>query len=100
VSVVLSIFISAGALPGREGVILMNHKYIGSEDSGVSCLTCGGYWSLAGNGKASGAYAQSLDGSWPTDCTGNTSEGHHYADECPADECSLTGECNCLRCHS
>ena len=78
----------------------MNHKYIGSEDSGVSCLTCGGLWSLAGNGKASGAYAQSLSGEWPTDCSGNTDECHHYADECYADECNIDPDCNCLHCRS
>jgi len=69
----------------------MFHVWISADEDMQSCLTCGGLWYSTG---------KSLDGDDATHCTGNTNSCHHYADECPADECSLTGECNCLSCYS
>lgn len=77
------------------------HKWISTDsEEHISCLICGGMWTLAGNGKASGEYAQSFTGDFAVDCTGNTSQCHHYPDECPADECMINPDCNCLHCYS
>ncbi len=84
----------------------MQHTFVGTgERNYVRCLACGGLWTVAGNGRASGEFAQSFDGHVASDCLGllTTGDGgrcHHYADECPVSECSLDGECNCLFCRS
>jgi len=85
----------------------MQHTFIGTgEGNYVRCLSCGGMWTLAGDGRAPGEYAQSFDGHMASDCRGlyTATDGggrcHHYAGECPVSECSLDGECNCLFCKS
>lgn len=76
----------------------MDHKYIGDEYTGVTCLVCGGLWDCAGNGKAPGAVATALNGDLASTCSGKTNECHHLPGECSLDECWRTGQCNCLQC--
>ena len=78
----------------------MLHNFIGTGERGYArCLACGGLW-----GTDDGDYI-SIDGKPASPCRGLLANGdggrcHHYAHECPVDECSLDPECNCLFCHS
>lgn len=75
----------------------MFHRWIGTdEDPHEVCLTCGGMWvwdSYAGRHVG-------IDGTPAVNCTRNTAQCHHYAGECPAEECNLDSNCNCLHCYS
>jgi hypothetical protein len=72
----------------------MSHKWISADADTASCLTCGGLWTSTEDAHVA------LDGELAAYCSGNTSQCHHYSDECPVDECKLDPECNCLSCHS
>jgi len=89
----------------------MTHQFMtvqtfpeGSVEAHVSCLTCGGMWQVAGDGRGSGASARSLTGDLAVDCRGLSASPngscHHYADECASATCDLDLECNCLFCYS
>lgn len=63
----------------------MAHVLVYSDDS-PSCLVCGAGWIDADS------YADNAG-----DCSGNTSQCHHYVDECPNDVCNLES-CTCNLC--
>jgi hypothetical protein len=69
------------------------HKWVGTDSEEHSqCLTCGGLWE---QGEETHLSAR---GEWASNCSGNTSQCHHYGGECPEDQCQLDSECNCLFC--
>jgi len=95
----------------------MSHKFIGLDraeyddetiDGYLQCLTCGGVWQNnvcpAHSTKECAPYAGAIDGTVAVECSTNTNQCHHYADECSTlpftGTCSLDPDCNCLYCHS
>jgi hypothetical protein len=89
----------------------MTHQFMtvtrfpeGNVESHVSCFRCGGMWQVAGDGRASGAFARSITGDLAVDCRGVSTNPngncHHYAGECASSICDIDSECNCLICYS
>lgn len=74
----------------------MFHRWIGTDDPAHdTCLTCGGMWAV----NASGAHV-GIDGTPAVQCAGSAAQCHHYAGECPENECRRDDNCNCLHCFS
>jgi hypothetical protein len=81
----------------------MFHRWVSTDfETHDACLVCGGMWVNTEPDSVVLHFdtMQSFDGSPAVDCTGNPSQCHHYAGECPVDECHLDPACNCLYCYS
>ena len=72
-----------------------------------TCLVCGGMWEEKFPGEVMSEH-QSARGEYPSPCTGNTQQCHHYQgdDECwrCSNEqtdlvCERSSECNCVFCN-
>lgn len=79
------------------------HKWISTDTpEHDTCLVCGGMWQEKYPGEVVSEH-ESLRGEYPSHCTANTNQCHHYAGECyitDGSECQLDPECNCLFCDS
>lgn len=83
----------------------MFHRWISTDyESHDACLVCGGMWVNTDPGSVVLHFdtMQSIDGTPATDCTGNVSQCHHYAGECPnvGEPCQIDPACNCVFCDS
>jgi len=79
----------------------MSHVWTSTDSSRyLSCLVCGGAWENV-EPESFGATIdmRGHDGELAPYCTGNTEQCHHYAGECPEDECQLDAICNCVHCY-